>query len=166
MQSFKFQSCNDDDLGIKDVIEQIKLFLEKDTNSIYKLTIGTDSEVKIVEDKKILNLVSVIVIYRHGFGGKYFWSKNKIGAPKTLRDKIYQEVLSSLDLAKIFVPELKTRLNGQSSLYDLEIHIDVGEYGQTRNMIKEVVGIVTGSGYVAKIKPYSYAASNIADRYT
>jgi predicted RNase H-related nuclease YkuK (DUF458 family) len=84
---------------------------------------------------------------------------------KTLRDKIYQEVLSSLEMAHNLVPELKTKLAEYSEKYDLEIHIDVGESGKTREMIKEVVGMVTGSGFVAKTKPYSYAASNIADKF-
>ena len=33
-------------------------------------------------------------------------------------------------------------------------------------MIKEVVGMVTGSGYVAKTKPNAYAASYVADKHT
>ena len=33
-------------------------------------------------------------------------------------------------------------------------------------MIKEVVGIVTGNGYVAKTKPEAYGASYVADKHT
>lgn len=166
MKDLRFQNLGSSDLTTDDVISFIKKFLEEDTKSTYKLTIGTDSEIKVQDSKKTLDIVSAIVIYRNGFGGKFFWNKQKIEAPKTLRDKIYQEVLASLEIAKDLVPELKEKLNGHSSLYDLEIHIDVGEYGETRNMIREVVGIVTGHGFTAKTKPYSYAASNIADRYT
>jgi len=72
----------------------------------------------------------------------------------------------SLDFAKEFVPLLKKKLNGNYPKYDLEIHVDVGEHGATREMIKEVVGMVTGFGFVAKTKPYSYAASYVADKYT
>ena len=50
--------------------------------------------------------------------------------------------------------------------YNLEIHIDVGEHGDTRDMIKEVVGMVTGNGYVAKTKPEAYGASYVADKHT
>lgn len=166
MEDLKFQNVAYTDLSVEDVIGFIKRFLEEDALHNYKLTIGTDSEIKTLGNKKTLDLVSAIVIYRNGFGGRFFWMKRKLPAPKTLRDKIYQEVLASIEIAKVLVPELKVKLNGQRSLYDLEIHIDVGEYGETRNMIKEVVGIVTGHGFTAKTKPYSYAASNIADRYT
>jgi len=50
--------------------------------------------------------------------------------------------------------------------YDFQIHIDVGQNGPTREMIKEVVGMVRGNGFKAKIKPESYAASSIADKHT
>jgi predicted RNase H-related nuclease YkuK (DUF458 family) len=49
---------------------------------------------------------------------------------------------------------------------DLEIHLDVGQEGATKSLIREVVGMVTGSGFDAKIKPESYGASAVADKYT
>jgi len=42
----------------------------------------------------------------------------------------------------------------------------VGEVGPTREMIKEVVGMVTGSGFVAKTKPEAYGAAVVADKHT
>jgi len=48
----------------------------------------------------------------------------------------------------------------------IEIHIDIGQRGETRAMIQEVVGWVTSVGYTVKIKPYSYGASSVADRLT
>ena len=63
------------------------------------------------------------------------------------------------------MPKINTRLNGNGS-YELEIHIDVGRSGETRDMIKEVVGMVTGNGYTAKTKPDSYGASKVADKHT
>ncbi len=79
--------------------------------------------------------------------------------------KIYTETFLSLDLAQKFVPQLKNSLNGKTN-YDLEIHIDVGEAGDTRDMIKEVVGIVTGNGFTAKTKPESFGAYVVADKHT
>lgn len=165
MEKLHFQSTTLSDIPFEQVAELIKSFLEEYPSSTYSLTIGTDSEMKSEKNKKHLELVTAIVIHRKGFGGRYFWRKKKINTVKTLRDKIYQEVLLSVETAKYLVPELKSRLNGLSSQYDLEIHIDVGEKGETREMIREVVGIVSGNGFVAKTKPYSYAASNIADRH-
>jgi len=64
------------------------------------------------------------------------------------------------------VPLIKRALNGTSSTYNLEIHVDVGDHGQTRDMIKEVVGMVTGNGFVAKTKPQAYGATYVADKHT
>jgi hypothetical protein len=82
-----------------------------------------------------------------------------------LRDKIYAETLLSLKIAQDFLPSLNKKLNGHNN-YELEIHIDVGRSGETREMIKEVVGMVTGNGFTAKTKPDSYGASKVADKHT
>lgn len=166
MKNEDFQSLSRSHIPFLEVVEGIRQFIQEDENSFYHLTIGTDSEVKLVEGKKALELITAIVIYRKGFGGRYFWKKNRFQNAKTLRDKIYQEVLMSVETAKLLIPELRVRLNGSTSSYELEIHIDVGEKGDTREMIKEVVSIVSGNGFKARTKPHSYAASNVADRHT
>lgn len=49
---------------------------------------------------------------------------------------------------------------------NLEIHLDVGTNGATKSLVKEVVGMVNGSGYPCKIKPDAFGAATVADRYT
>ncbi len=163
----KFQGANGI-VTLTILIQQIKQFLEEDPAATYSLVIGTDSHERISEDQKSkeINLVTAIVVHRKGYGGRYFWKRKIVGNIHTLRDKIYAETLESLDFARMFIPILKKQLNGQLPDYDLEIHVDVGEHGATREMIKEVVGMVTGYGFVAKTKPYSYAASYVADKHT
>ena len=100
------------------------------------------------------------------FGGRYFWTKKVVSNIHSLREKIYAETLASLTFAETFVPLLKKLLNGNAPKYNLEIHVDVGEHGQSREMLKEVIGMVQGNGYVAKVKPDSYGASYIADKHT
>jgi predicted RNase H-related nuclease YkuK (DUF458 family) len=48
----------------------------------------------------------------------------------------------------------------------VEIHLDVGIQGDTKELVKEVTGMIVGSGFAAKIKPDACAASTVADRYT
>lgn len=166
MKDSGFKTLDNTLLSFNDLANAIKKFIEEDSAALYTLTIGTDSESKIENgNKKILELISAIAIYRKGYGGKYFIRKIKSDDAKSLRDKIYREVLLSIEIAQTFIPVLKSQLNGLSNKYKLEIHIDVGERGATSEMIKEVVGMVTGNGFVPKTKPYSYAASNIADRH-
>lgn len=155
------------EIKVADSIRFIKEFLEEEPNEQYSLVIGTDShEKEKIGDIKTLNLVTAILVHRHGFGGKYFWRRKDVPNIHSLREKIYAETLESLDFASSFVPLLRKELNGNSPFYDLEIHIDVGEHGDTRDMIKEVVGMVTGNGFVAKTKPHAYGASYVADKHT
>lgn len=167
-ESGLFQSVTHGTLKINEVISLIKDFLEEEPASTYSLVIGTDSHEKNYSGNgnHYINLVTAILVHRRGFGGKYFWIKKELSNIHSLREKIYAETFESLAFASDFVPMLKKRLNGQTPSYNLEIHIDVGEHGDTRDMIKEVVGIVTGNGYVAKTKPKAYAASSVADRHT
>jgi len=37
------------------------------------------------------------------------------------------------------------------SNYNVEIHVDVGNNGPTRSLIKEIVGMIEGMGFVAKV---------------
>lgn len=150
-----------------EAIDLIKKFLEEEPSQEYSLVIGTDSHEREKNgDAKIINLVTAVLVHRRGFGGKYFWKRKYVGGIHSLRDKIYAETIESLDFALTFVPLLRKSLNGKSPKYNLEIHIDVGEHGDTRDMIKEVVGMVTGNGFVAKTKPHSYGASYVADKHT
>ncbi|SRR5260221_8638580 len=164
MKSLIFHNEHAGELSLSEVLSAIKAFLEEDPQSSYSLVIGTDSHER--EVRQTINVVTAIVVHRRGFGGKYYWKKETVENIHTLRQKIYAETIASLDFARDFVPVLKKELNGTLPSYDLEIHVDVGERGATREMIKEVVGMVTGYGFVAKTKPDAYAASYVADKHT
>lgn len=152
-------------LSLGQVVSEIVDFIGEDPDLGYSLVIGSDSQVRRENGVQEVDFVSAIVIHRQGKGGRYFWQKIKRTKVYSLRDKIYQEVFLSLELAQKLVPVLKDNLTDFAP-YDLEIHIDVGEVGPTREMIKEVVGMVTGNGFIAKTKPESYGAFVVADKHT
>ncbi len=162
-----FHSPTFGELTLTETVIKIKEYLEENPKATYSLIIGTDSHEKNTHDgKKTLHIVTAIVVYKKGNGGRYFWRRKNHISAHTLREKIYIETMESLNFAIEFIPLLKITLNGKSPVYDLEIHVDVGERGQTREMIKEVVGMVTGNGFIAKTKPYAYGASYVADKHT
>lgn len=163
-QNLKFISPRLGVLDIENLMQEISNFVEDEPESSYRLVIGTDSQVKKSNGVAECDFVTAIIIHRIGYGARYFWRKEKVTTAPVLRDKIYKETMMSLELANELVPDLKGHMNGSN--YALEIHIDVGSVGPTREMIREVVGMVTGSGYVAKTKPESWGASKVADRYT
>lgn len=151
-------------LSPEEMVEEISEFVVEDSDSFYRLVIGTDSQVKRVNGKAECDYVTAIVVHRIGKGARYFWSKEIEEQPKALRNKIYNETLRSLNTAQTIVPSIQKAIS--PSHYDFEIHIDVGPKGPTRDMIKEVVGMVTGNGFTAKTKPDSWAASSVADKHT
>jgi hypothetical protein len=149
---------------VDQMVRQVTRFVDDEPNELYRLVIGTDSQTKRINGQSEITFVSAVVVHRQGRGGKYFWRKQKVIKKPVLRDKIYTETLMSLNLAQDIVPKLRKQIS--AAKYDLEIHIDVGALGPTRDMIKEVVGMVNGNGFVAKTKPDSWGASSVADKHT
>ncbi len=145
-------------LTLEQVFEDIRAYVEEDAEASYRLIVGTDSRAR-----EEITFVSAIVIHRVGKGARYYYEKRKHRALASLRQRIYYETALSLDLGSKIASRLAR--DGWSNL-DIEIHLDVGQEGATRSMIREVVGMVTGSGFDAKIKPESYGASSVADKYT
>ena len=146
------------------VVSYIANFIDEEPNRFYRIVIGSDSQAKIVDGKNEIDFVTAVIVHRAGSGARYFWKKQKEFKKPVLREKIYTETLLSLTTAQELVPLLRRRVS--PSKYDFEIHVDVGPMGATRDMIKEVVGMVNGNGFTAKTKPESWGASKVADKYT
>lgn len=155
-----FQSPTYGELDLPEVREKILAFLASDPEKNYQLVIGTDSQ---PHNGSGVDFVTAIVIHRIGHGGVYFWRRIVNKKVYVLRQRMYEEATMSLEMAETVLTLLK---NDGITKYDLEIHVDIGKFGDTREMIQEIVGMVRGSGYTVKTKPESYAASKVADRYT
>ncbi len=147
-------------LAIPQIVELMRAFIQADPQRQYKITIGTDSEKRLGNEA---DFVTAIVIHRVGNGGRYFWRHLHLDKIHTLRNRMYQEVLLSLELAKELVVVLRDSHIGN---FDFEIHVDVGENGETKTMIQELVGMIRANNFEARTKPDSYAASKVADRHT
>jgi len=149
---------------VDEMVDYISSFVKEEPGSFYRLVIGTDSQAKSVDGKGEIDFVTAIIVHRMGRGARYFWKKQKENKVPHLRDKIYTETLMSLAVAQELVPTIREAIT--PAKYDLEIHIDVGPLGPTREMIREVVGMVNGNGFTAKTKPDSWGASSVADKHT
>lgn len=156
-----FISPTDGPLTIKEAYQTIVEFMEKQPNHEYNLIVGTDSQPGI----KRAVFVTAIVIYRVGRGGRFFYHKENTPLKVGMKQRIFYEVSRSLEVASkltgFFAEEIELNEN-----LEIQIHVDVGKNGPTNEIIKEVVGMVVGSGYEALIKPNSYAASKVADKFT
>ena len=155
-----FQSPTFGPVTLSEVREKILEFLAVDPDSSYQLVIGTDSQ---PHNGAGVDFVTAIVIHRLGHGGIYFWERKVVNKHYVLRQRMYEEASFSLATAETFLALLS---KDGITRYDVEIHVDIGKFGKTREMINEIIGMIRGSGYSVKIKPESYAASKVADRYT
>src|SRR4030042_3632392 len=159
-----FVSPSQGKINVEEMVDELVHFMGEGKDYFYDLVIGTDSKSGKPNSREEIGFVPAVLIHRKGKGGRYFWQKNKRKKVGSLRDKIYTETLLSIKLAEKLVPEFTKKLNGER--YKLEIHIDVGDVGPTREMIKEVVGMVNGNGFVAKTKPEAYGAFVVAEKHT
>ncbi len=147
-------------LGLSGVREKINEFLAEDPEAQYRLIVGTDSQ---AHNGSGVDFVSAIVVHRIGNGGIYFWKRCVNTRHFVLRQRMYEEAVLSLQVAE----ELLTVFADDGiTKYDIEIHVDIGTSGKTREMISEIVGMVVGMGYNVRMKPDGFGASKVADRYT
>jgi len=143
----------------RDVAKEIIAFMSADLSRKYKVIIGTDS---LLYDKTKADFVTAIVVHRIGNCGRYFWRRTELEGFHTLRDRITREVMMSLDIAK----ETLSFLKGMDAPdFGFEIHVDVGEKGETKVMIQELLGMIRANNFEARTKPDSYAASSVADKH-
>ncbi len=144
-------------LSFEEVFEEILAYASRFPEDNYRLIIGTDSQIR-----EETCFVTAIIVHRQGKGGRFFYTRKWEDYAHSLRQRIFYEASLSLNVASMFTEKLAE--SGQE--LNMEIHLDVGNNGATKSLVKEVVGMVNGSGYLCRIKPDSYGASSVADRYT
>ncbi|RPF42431.1 ribonuclease H-like YkuK family protein [Thermodesulfitimonas autotrophica] len=146
-------------LSFNEMMADIIEFIKGLPTSAYKIIIGSDSQVIHGET----HFITAVIVHRLGKGARYFYRKRTQRKVRSLRQRIFLETSLSLEIGGMVTQALNTAgLEDQK----IEIHIDVGNHGETRELIREVVGMVVGSGFKAKIKPEAYGASTVADRHT
>ncbi|OGZ18791.1 MAG: hypothetical protein A2175_00720 [Candidatus Nealsonbacteria bacterium RBG_13_42_11] len=162
-----FYSPTKGNLKMNEVIRELINYISEKPEKFYDIIIGCDSS-----SSEEPHFPLAIVVLRIGEGGRFFLKKIAYKGRKfyTWKTRILEEVFLSCQLAlylrENFEKEIKN-FKPETLHYQLRyIHADVGENGQTKDMIKEVVGLIRGNGFEPKIKPESFAASSVADRYS
>ncbi len=150
-------------LKIAQVIDEILGYIGNKPEKFYDIIVGCDSS-----SGEEPHFPVAVVILRKGEGGRFFLKKIKYKNRKfyNWKTRILEEVLLSCELALFLRENVENKLKVNSFNYQFRyIHADVGENGQTKDMIKEVTGLIRGNGFEPKIKPESFVASTVADRY-
>ena len=153
-----FHSPSKGTMNLNAVFEAIREYMDLNSEDDYRLIIGSDSQVR----QQTL-FVTAVIIHRVGKGARYFYTRRRERVIESLRQRIYYETSLSMDVASRLTSMLA---NANMDELKLEIHLDIGTKGETKTLIRELVGMVIGSGFAARIKPYSFGASTVADKYT
>ena len=160
----KFYNPTCGNLEFSEVIKEIVNYIAEKPEKFYDIIVGCDSS-----SAEEPNFPLAAVILRKGEGGRFFLKKIHYSSLRKFynwHQRILEEVLLSCELAlhlrEILNKEIPLTFNWQFRY----IHADIGENGATRDMIKEVTGLIRGNGFEPMIKPESFAASNVADRYS
>lgn len=146
-------------ITLDDMVKDIQSFMSEEKDVHYKIVIGTDSQTTARQTM----FVTAVIIHRIGKGARFYTRKIRSRPIHNLRYRIYRETEYSLELMQMLkeIGFLNAVLD-----WPVEVHLDVGQRGETRKIIQEVVGWVTAVGYTAKIKPEAFGASTVADRFT
>jgi len=161
-----FFSPSKGNLDLKGVIKEIFGYMQEVPENQYEIVVGCDSP---SSDKPFFPIA--IVVLRTGFGGRFFLKKMQYpeNFPQKFtywKSRILQEVYLSCELA-LSLRETLEKENNLGLKYEFQyIHADVGERGKTKEMVKEVVSFIKSNGFEPRIKPQSFAATVVADRYT
>lgn len=153
---------------MQDVEDEMIKFIGDNTFSEYKLVVGTDSQV--IGRKTCF--ATAIILHRVGTGtwacvGKQIESRFKWA----LRDKIGTETQITYETINELVDSMQDKIleymfKDKHFKFGIEAHIDVGTRGKTRSLIREMEGYFRGVDITTRIKPDSYAASSVANKYS
>ncbi len=156
-------------LRMEQVIDEIIGYIQEYPDNLYDVIVGCDSS-----SEETPHFPVAVAVLRVGEGGRFFLKKVKYPSSfnkrfANWRNRILQEVLLSCELALFLREELKKRIEDLDEKLDYQfkyIHADIGVKGKTKDMIKELVGLIRGNGFEPKIKPEACIASILADRYS
>jgi len=151
-------------LKIEGVIKELFNYISQKPEKFYDIIVGCDSS-----SGEEPHFPVAVVVLRVGEGGRFFLKKIKYKERKfhNWKTRILEEVFLSCQLALFLREKFEKQISGTDLRYQFRyIHADIGENGRTKDMIKEVTGLIRGNGFEPKIKPESFVASTVADRFS
>lgn len=166
METKMFKRGNGTSVTFNEMIEIIADYIATAPNYEYEITVGTDSQ-----SNSRTKVVEVICVHRVGDGGIFFYYIEYVDKIRALKTKIIEETSRSINNAAGLIDNVSVKLIDYDIDIDnlnihFQIHCDIGHYGKTAALIKEITTWVESLGYEAVIKPESYAASGVANKFS
>lgn len=147
------------EFSFEEMVDAINKYIQEEPDKKYKVIVGGDSQA--FYNVGTTRYITTVIVQRVGKGGQYYYFTDNQPIPKSLRTKIWNEVMS---IYETIIDLKEAGLN--KDIVDVIPHIDVGKKGDTRHLIKEVTGLFLGEGYEVEIKPNSFASSTVADKHS
>jgi len=153
-------------LNIEEVINELLSYISEKPEKLYDVIVGCDSS-----SGEEPHFPLAVVVLRKGEGGRFFLKKISYKNRKfyNWKSRILEEVMLSCEAALFLREILERKIKSFPNNLNYQfryIHADIGENGATKDMIKEVVGLIRGNGFEPQIKPESFVASTVADRFS
>ena len=150
-------------LKIDRVVKELFNYISEKPEKFYDIIVGCDSS-----SGEEPHFPVVVVILRTGEGGRFFLKKISYKDRKfySWKVRVLEEVFLSCQLALYLKENFEKKIQSLINYQFCYIHADISENGQTKNMIKEVTGLIRGNGFEPKIKPEAFAATTVADKFS
>ncbi|MGG1657830.1 ribonuclease H-like YkuK family protein [Brevibacillus sp. NRS-1366] len=124
----------------------------------FEIIVGADSQLK----SRGTFFALVITVIRSGHGGTFFYHKFQERRYSSLQQRIFQEAMYAVGLAS----EVRQYLRDRNHDTPIRLHFDIGRNGPTRKFIQSLLSLAESNHFRAEIKPNSFCASTIADKFT
>lgn len=124
----------------------------------FEIIVGADSQLK----SRGTFFALVITVIRPGHGGTFFYHKFQERRYSSLQQRIFQEAVYAVGLAT----EVRQYLRDHQLDTPVRLHFDIGTNGPTRKFIQSLLSLAASNHFRAEIKPHSFCASTIADKFT
>jgi predicted RNase H-related nuclease YkuK (DUF458 family) len=119
--------------------------------------IGTDAQ----KSSKRMEFVTVACVLNPGKGGRVFYTRRFDRKNISLFEKLSTETWLSLDLAI----RMHEAFGLTAERQQIWVHVDANpdERYDSSNYVKQLAGMVAGSGFPVLVKPNAWCASHVAD---
>ena len=144
----------------KDILNILYEFCDNDEHVIF---VGTDS---FRDSTNFVYTTAICLICKESnYHCRYFYKKSKIKNVDKKKDDLFIRLFKETDDSI----ETAHKIRDYLSYANIEVHLDISNENtntRTAKWASSLTGIVAGNGFDFKLKPYSIAASSVADKHT
>ena len=160
LKDARFRSASSkENLTLDKAIKQATEYIKEDKDAEYDIIVGSDS----LWRSSITVFATVFAVHRKGKGARFWYTKSKEKFPRSIPVRLMREATDSVELMQYLYDNEIIDLVPEDNF---SVHVDVGAKGESRQVINEIIGYVTGLGLKCECKPEASVGSIVADRIT